>query len=40
LRVKYGDRAVVTAAGMQARTIGRTNPFTGEPPLLLANRRQ
>ncbi len=40
IRVKYGDRAIITAAGMQARTIGRTNPFTGEPPLLLANRRQ
>ena len=40
LRLRYGDRAVVTAAGLDARTIGRTNPFDGGPPLLLANRRQ
>ena len=40
MRLRYGDRAIVTAAGMGARTIGRTNPFNGEPPLLLANRRQ
>ncbi len=39
IRVKYGDRAVVKAAGIEARTIGRTNPFNGEPPILLANRR-
>lgn len=40
MRDRYGDRAIVTAAGMHARTIGRTNPFNGEAPLLLANRRQ
>ncbi|MCH2199639.1 MAG: DNA polymerase IV [Flavobacteriales bacterium] len=40
MRLRYGDRAIVTAAGLHARTIGRTNPFNGEPPLLLANRRQ
>ncbi len=40
MRLRYGDRAIITAAGMGARTIGRTNPFNGEPPLLLANRRQ
>jgi len=40
LRIKYGDRAVVTAAGMEAKSIGRFNPFSGEPPPLLANRRQ
>jgi DNA polymerase-4 len=41
MRNKYGDRAVISAAGMQARSIGRgENPFDGGPPVLLANRRQ
>lgn len=40
IRIRYGDRAIVTAAGLDARTIGRTNPFNGGPPILLANRRQ
>ncbi|MDP4827623.1 MAG: DNA polymerase IV, partial [Flavobacteriales bacterium] len=40
IRLQYGDRAVVSAAGMSARSIGRSNPFDGGPPLLLANRRQ
>ena len=40
IRNQYGDRSVVTAAGLEARTIGRPNPFNGEAPLLLANRRQ
>mgnify|MGYP001549879076 FL=1 len=39
LRLRYGDRAVIRASGMDARTIGRSNPFNGEPPPLLANRR-
>lgn len=40
MRLRYGDRAVVSAAGMMARSIGRGNPFDGGPPPLLANRRQ
>lgn len=40
MRDKYGDRAIVRATGIDARTIGRRNPFSGEPPPLLANRRQ
>lgn len=40
IRDKYGDRSVMRASGMQAKTIGRWNPFSGEPPPLLANRRQ
>jgi len=40
VRIRYGDRAVIRASGMGARTIGRSNPFSGEPPPLLANRRQ
>ena len=40
MRERYGDRAVVAAAGMEAKSISRWNPFNGEPPPLLANRRQ
>ncbi|MFZ6051229.1 DNA polymerase IV [Halocola ammonii] len=40
MRERFGDRCVMRAAGIHARTIGRTNPFNGEAPLLLANRRQ
>ena len=40
MRERYGDRAVIAAAGMEAKTISRWNPFNGEPPPLLANRRQ
>ncbi len=39
IRDKFGDRSVLRASGMQARTISRFNPFTGEPPPLLPNRR-
>ncbi|KQC32552.1 DNA polymerase IV [Nonlabens sp. YIK11] len=41
IREKYGDRMVVKAAGMEARTIGRmVNPFNGLPPVVLAHRKQ
>jgi DNA polymerase-4 len=40
MRERYGDRSVVIAAGMEAKSISRWNPFNGEPPPLLANRRQ
>ena len=40
IREKYGDRAVMRASGMEAKSISRWNPFNGEPPPLLANRRQ
>ncbi len=40
MRERYGDRAVMNAAGMEAKSISRWNPFNGEPPPLLANRRQ
>jgi DNA polymerase-4 len=39
IRQRFGDRSVVRAIGLDARTIGRWNPFDGEPPPLLANRR-
>jgi DNA polymerase-4 len=40
MRERYGDRAIVIAAGIEAKSISRWNPFNGEPPPLLANRRQ
>ena len=40
IRDKHGDRKVMVASGMEAKTISRWNPFTGEPPPLLANRRR
>ena len=39
MRERYGDRAVMRAAGMNAKTIGRWNPFSGDAPPLLPNRR-
>lgn len=39
IRTRFGDRSVMRAIGIDARTIGRSNPFNGEPPPLLANRR-
>ena len=39
IRNRYGDRAIIRAIGMEARSIGGFNPFAGEPPALLANRR-
>lgn len=40
IRKQYGDRAVMRASGMNAKNINRRNPFNGEPPPLLANRRK
>lgn len=40
MRERYGDRAVMRAAGMSAKSINRWNPFSGEPPPLLPNRRR
>ena len=40
MRERFGDRAVMIAAGIGAKSISRWNPFTGEPPPLLPNRRQ
>ena len=39
MRKRYGDRAVIKAGGMGAKTISRMNPFSGEPAPLLPNRR-
>src|SRR5690606_4019886 len=41
IRERYGDRSVIRAASMGVRSIGRmTNPFSGEPPIILAHRKQ
>ncbi|MHA7099070.1 DNA polymerase IV [Roseivirga pacifica] len=40
IRDKHGDRSVLRAFGMEAKTISRFNPFNGEPPPLLPNRRR
>ncbi|MEO9893381.1 DNA polymerase IV [Aurantibacter sp.] len=41
IRKKYGDKSVIRAAAMGARTIGRmNNPFNGQPPIVLAHRKQ
>lgn len=40
IRKRFGSRAVINASGMGAKSIGRSNPFNGEAPILLANRRQ
>ncbi|MFT5823962.1 MAG: DNA polymerase-4 [Crocinitomix sp.] len=40
IRERYGDRSIMRASGFEARSISRWNPFNGEPPPLLANRRQ
>lgn len=40
IRERYGDRSIIRASGMGAKSISRWNPFNGEPPPLLANRRR
>jgi DNA polymerase-4 len=41
IRKKYGDKSVIRAAAMGAKTIGRiSNPFNGQPPIILAHRKQ
>ena len=39
IRKRFGNRAVINASGLGAKSIGRGNPFNGEAPPLLANRR-
>lgn len=41
MRERYGDKSVIRASGLGARTIGRMhNPFNGQPPVVLAHRKQ
>ncbi len=40
IRNKYGERSIMRAVTMDAKTIGRFhNPFSGEPPVILAHRK-
>ncbi len=41
IRERFGDKSVLRASGMGAKTIGRmVNPFNGQPPIVLAHRKQ
>ncbi|RAV28672.1 DNA polymerase Y family protein [Sinomicrobium soli] len=41
IRLRYGDRSVTRASALGVKTIGRmTNPFNGQPPIILAHRKQ
>jgi len=41
IRTRFGDRSVIRASAMGAKTIGRMhNPFNGQPPVVLAHRKQ
>lgn len=41
IRGKYGELSIQKAAAIGAKTIGRfNNPFNGEPPIVLAHRKQ
>ena len=41
IRERFGDKSVLRASGMGAKTIGRMhNPFNGQPPIVLAHRKQ
>lgn len=41
VRQRFGDRAVLRASAMGAKTIGRMqNPFNGQPPVVFAHRKQ
>ena len=40
MRIRYGQNSLMRASAMGAKNINGWNPFTGEPPPLLANRRR
>jgi len=41
IRNRYGDKSVIRASAMGSKTIGRMhNPFNGQPPIVLAHRKQ
>ncbi|MEH6680472.1 MAG: DNA polymerase IV [Sediminicola sp.] len=41
IRERFGDKSVIRASGLGAKTIGRmVNPFNGLPPIVLAHRKQ
>ncbi len=41
IRKRFGEHSVKRAVGMEVKTIGRMgNPFNGQPPIVLAHRKQ
>jgi len=41
IRNRFGEHSVMRAVSMDVKTIGRMgNPFNGEPPVVLAHRKQ
>lgn len=41
VRNRFGDRSIIRASAMGSKTIGRIqNPFNGQPPVVLARRKQ
>ena len=41
IRERFGDKSVLRASGLGAKTIGRMhNPFNGQPSIVLAHRKQ
>ncbi|MEP5427684.1 MAG: DNA polymerase IV, partial [Flavobacteriaceae bacterium] len=41
VRNRFGSRSIVRASAMGAKTIGSMhNPFNGQPPVVLAHRKQ
>ena len=40
IRNRYGIKAIIRCAGLGTRGFGRMNSFTGEPPVIPADRRQ
>ena len=40
IRDRFGDRSLFRASTLGVRTIERHNPFNGEPPVILAHRKQ
>ncbi|WP_054559795.1 DNA polymerase IV [Croceitalea dokdonensis] len=41
VRKRFGDRSVLRASALEAKSIGRIqNPFNGQPPVVLAHRKQ
>lgn len=41
IRNRFGEKSIIRASGMGKNTIGRMhNPFNGQPPIVLAHRKQ
>jgi DNA polymerase-4 len=40
IRTRFGQTKIMRATSMDAKTLARDNPFTGQPPMVLAHRHQ